>query len=102
MNRIYSEYAEEGLEVISINVQEDEKKIADFVRKKKITYKVLLDMTAEAAKKFKVYGIPTNILINPKGIITFRGYDLPEKEEIKKVLVKPKTKSKKGKKEKKK
>lgn len=87
LNRIYREYGKKGLEIVSVNVQENETAVADFAGKKKIIYRILLDSSAVAVKKFKVYGLPTNILIDSKGIIVFRGYDLPENEEIERVLV---------------
>ena len=45
----------------------------------------------EVAKKFKVYGIPTGILVDSKGIIVFRGNSLPGDTDIEKVLPKKKS-----------
>ncbi|HAX62386.1 MAG TPA: hypothetical protein DCX95_07545 [Elusimicrobia bacterium] len=95
LNKIHNEYGRKGLFIVSINVQERESKIADFAKRKKILYKILLDANAEVAKKFKVYGIPTNILIDSKGVIVFRGNNLPDEKDIEKVLPKPKKKGKK-------
>ncbi|MBI5573988.1 MAG: TlpA family protein disulfide reductase [Elusimicrobia bacterium] len=92
LNKIHNEYSRKGLIVVSINVQERESKVVDFVKRKKILYKILLDANSEVSKKFKVYGIPTNILINSKGVIVFRGNNLPDESEIEKVLPKPKRK----------
>jgi len=90
LNELQKKYAPKGLIIVSVNVQEKEEKILRFVKKKKAGYNILLDTTAEVAEKFKVYGIPTNILINSKGIIVFRSYNLPDKKEIEKILPKPK------------
>ncbi|MBN1384890.1 MAG: TlpA family protein disulfide reductase [Elusimicrobia bacterium] len=95
LSKIYKEYNKKGLEIVSVNVQENEEKVTTFMRRKNISHKVLLDINAGVTKEFKVYGIPTNILINTEGIIVFRGYDLPAEKEIEKVLIKPKKKSKK-------
>jgi len=86
LNKIHSEYGKKGFVVVSINVQEREKKVADFVKIKKIRYKILLDTNGKIAKKFKVYGLPTNILIDSKGMIVFRGNNLPNESEIEKIL----------------
>ena len=92
LNELQKKYAPKGLIIVSVNVQEKEEKILRFVKKKRARYNILLDTTAEAAEKFKVYGIPTNILIDSKGVIVFRGNNLPDEKEIEKVLPKPKRK----------
>lgn len=97
LNRMHKEYEKKGLEIVSVNVQEDEETVADFAGKKKIIHKILLDSAGSAVKKFKVYELPTNILIDSKGIIVFRSYDLPSSEEVEKVLVKSKKESEKRK-----
>lgn len=86
LNKIHNEYGRKGLVIASINVQERESKVADFAKRKKILYKILLDVNSEVSKKFKVYGIPTNILIDSKGTIVFRGNNLPDEKDIEKAL----------------
>jgi len=95
LNELRSKYTPKGLIVVSVNVQEKEDKVTNFVKKKKIQYNILLDANADVSKKFKVYGIPTNILIDSKGVIVFRGNNLPDESLIEKVLPKPKKKIKK-------
>ncbi|MFA5779786.1 MAG: TlpA disulfide reductase family protein [Elusimicrobiota bacterium] len=92
LNKIHNEYGKKGLLIASINIQERESKVADFVKRKKILYKILLDTDSEVSKKFKVYGIPTNILIDSKGVIVFRGNNLPDEKDIEKVLPRKKAK----------
>lgn len=92
LNKIQNEYGKKGLIVVGVDIQEKEEKIADFAKKKKILYKILLDIKSEASQQFKVYGIPTSILIDSKGIIVFRGNSLPDEKDIEKVLVKKKKK----------
>lgn len=94
LSKIHNKYGNKGLIVVSINVQERENKVVNFVKRKKILHKILLDVNAEVAKEFKVYGIPTNILIDSKGVIVFRGNNLPDENEIEKVLPKKKSKKK--------
>ncbi|MEW6555939.1 MAG: TlpA disulfide reductase family protein [Elusimicrobiota bacterium] len=93
LNRIYNEYGHKRLQIVAINIRENEKKIASFVKRKKILYPIAVDTKAEVAEKFKVYGIPTNILINTSGIIVFRGSDLPADKVIEKTLPKPEKKN---------
>ena len=86
LNKVYTEYNKKGLIVAAVNVQEKNEKVASFIKKKKVLYKILLDSNGEVSKKFKVFGLPTNILINSKGVIVFRGNNMPSKEDIEKIL----------------
>ncbi|MDO8735038.1 MAG: TlpA disulfide reductase family protein [Elusimicrobiota bacterium] len=92
LNELQKKYTQKGLIIVSVNIQEKEEKIANFVKRKKILYKILLDTNGEVAKKFIVLGIPTNILIDSKGVIVFRGNNLPNKILVEKVLPKMKVK----------
>ncbi|MFH1541150.1 MAG: TlpA disulfide reductase family protein [Elusimicrobiota bacterium] len=87
LNKIVSKYGPKMLTVVSINVQERERKVVNFVVREKILHKVLLDTQAEVTKKFKIHGLPTNILIDSKGMIVFRGNNLPQESDIEKVLL---------------
>ena len=86
LNKYYSELKADGLEVVGVNIQEKEKKVQSFARKKKINYHVVLDPEADVANVYQVSGIPLNIVINKKGVIKFRDYALPTKEELKKIM----------------
>ena len=86
LNKYYSEFKADGLEVVGINIQEKKKKVQSFAKKKKIKYPVVLDLEADVANIYKVSGIPLNIVINKKGEIKYRDHDLPSKEELKKIL----------------
>lgn len=54
LNKIYQEYYEKGLEVWAINIKEDKDKVINFISKKGIKYKVLLDSTGDIADLYKV------------------------------------------------
>lgn len=92
LNKIQNEFGKKGLIVVSVNVQEKEDRVASFIKRKKVLYRVILDANADVASKFKVLGFPTNILIDSKGVIVFRSSNLPDEKEIKKVLPKKKKK----------
>ncbi|MEK6645645.1 MAG: TlpA disulfide reductase family protein [Candidatus Firestonebacteria bacterium] len=78
LNEIQKNYQKKGLKILSIDVNESIKKVASFTQKKNIIYTVLLDEKGEVAKLYDVYGFPTNLIIDKKGIIKYRDYSLPE------------------------
>jgi len=73
-------YRAKGFEVavIGINIQESQKKVADFAAKKGITYPVALDISGEVARAYGVRGIPSVIAIDKNGDILYYGHDIVE------------------------
>ncbi len=84
-----NKYKDKNLEIVAINIGEHEKIVKKFVSNKKINYIVVLDTTAEVAKKYNIKGIPTNYVIDLSGKIIFVGHLLPTEEFIVKNLPKP-------------
>jgi len=82
LNKMTDEYKGK-LEILGINIKETQKKIFDFKQKTKVNYQILLDSKGVIAQKYKVVGIPTNILIDKDGKILYSGYSL---EDCKKVI----------------
>jgi len=103
MTKLYPEYKKKNVEFISIDLRENSKKVAEFVKKFKIDYPVLIDAKGEVANLYGVRYIPLNLLIDQEGIIRFIGSFLSEKDlrkELDKVLPEKKGKlQKSGKKE---
>jgi peroxiredoxin len=87
LKEYYNEFKGDGLEVLSIDIQESEKKVGSFVEKNEINYPVVLDSMAEVAMLYKVRGIPLNIILDKDGIIKYRDNAPPSKEILEKLLV---------------
>jgi peroxiredoxin len=84
LNRMHTESpASNGIQILALDFMESEKKVNAFIKKKKVAYPVLLDRRGKVARKYRVVGIPTYILIDRDGKVLFRDHDLPE---IRKVL----------------
>jgi len=77
LKELYSKFKDEGFDIIAINVKESQEKVARFVKKKEIPYHNLLDFDGEVSKKFKIVGIPINLIIDSKGIIKYYGSTIP-------------------------
>ncbi len=56
LKEYYNELKDDGLNVLSIDIQESEKKVKSFVEKNQINYPVALDSSASAARLYKVVG----------------------------------------------
>ena len=86
LKEYYSEFKDDGLNVLSIDIQESAKKVKSLVDKKKIDYPVVLDSKADVARLYKVIGIPLNVVLDKNGVIVYKGNRPPDKELLKKLL----------------
>jgi len=86
LKEFYTEFKDEGLNVLGIDIQESAKKVKSLIKKKGINYPVVLDSKADVAKLYKVVGIPLNIVLNKSGVIVYKGNRPPDKELLKKLL----------------
>ena len=49
-----------------------------FLKKRPLSFKVLLDSDANVAHSFKILGVPTFILVNKEGFVVFKDNYFPE------------------------
>jgi peroxiredoxin len=79
INRMHQEASTSGkLQILALDFMESEKKVNAFISSKKVAYPVLLDRRGRVARKYKVLGIPTYILLDRDGKVVFRDHELPE------------------------
>ena len=79
INRMHSEPpTSESLQILALDFMESEKKVNAFIKRKQVAYTVLLDRRGKVARKYRVVGIPTYILIDRDGKVLFRDHELPE------------------------
>ncbi len=84
INRMHREPPTSGsLQILALDFMESEKKVNAFIKRKQVAYPVLLDRRGKVARKYRVVGIPTYILIDRDGKVVYRDHDL---SEIRKVL----------------
>lgn len=87
--KVHSLYKDKNIEFISVDLQEDKKKVSEFINKYNIKWEILLDYKGAVGKLYNIRGIPTNLVINKAGKITFIGHFLTEdvlKTELDKVI----------------
>jgi peroxiredoxin len=66
---IYEQYADRGLEVVYIDINEPVEKVARFTKSQSLPYLVLLDRDGTVANDYNIVGVPTLVLIDKKGNI---------------------------------
>ena len=74
LNRLYLEYRDKNVEFIFINIASQEKNISDipdFLKQNNLQIPVYLDKKAEVAATYGITGIPTTIIISPKGEVIY-------------------------------
>ncbi len=69
---MYKSYKKQGFQVIGVNVDKDEAKARQFLRKINVSYPIALDSNAKLMGEYRVQSMPTAFLIDKKGIIRHR------------------------------
>ena len=80
LKELHSKFSNRGLEIISINIAANDpiSRVKEFKKSQKIPYSVLYDQDQAVSRTYAVSGIPVTLIIDPEGLILFRGYGLPE------------------------
>ncbi len=74
LKEIHRRYQDHGLVILSVDVQENSRKVAAFAEKNALPYPVLLDETGEVAHRYGVRGIPFLVLADREGRVLYQGY----------------------------
>ncbi len=71
IKRIADTYRDQGLEVVGVSLDRDEKALRDFVKREKLSYVQVFDKEKARAitKSYGVWGIPSVFLIDKNGVI---------------------------------
>ena len=69
---IHAAYAEQGLEIVNIDIQESKEKVAKFTAKQGLPYRVVLDEDGVVGSIYDIRGVPSMVLVDPNGNILCR------------------------------
>jgi peroxiredoxin len=69
IDKYYRKLNKEGFLVLAVNVKQKPEVVLAFTAQLDITFPVPLDEDGKVAKRYGVYGIPTNFLIDRDGVI---------------------------------
>lgn len=80
LSALHKEYTGKSVQVVSVNVAANDpiQKVMAMQKRMSIPYPILYDSDGIVSRLYAVQGIPVNVLIDARGIIRFRGYQLPE------------------------
>ncbi len=92
LKKLHKEYASKGLKILALNVYDSREKLKKYAKKNGIEYTILDDSSQEILREYGVMGVPTNILVDLKGVIRYRNALAPSEKLIKSLLPKPKKK----------
>ena len=67
MERLYREFRDRGLEVVTVNFMESGEQVRAFAEEQKLTYPMLLDKEAEIAGRYGVMRLPVTVLVGREG-----------------------------------
>ncbi|MGD8309221.1 MAG: TlpA disulfide reductase family protein [Chromatiales bacterium] len=74
LNRLYARLADEGLQILAVNVGESPEQVGRFLEDKPTAFPVLLDEDGRALRDWKVYAFPTTFAIDSQGRIRYAVY----------------------------
>ncbi len=69
---LYSIYANRGLEIVNVYVQESKAKVSKFSTRHNLPYRVLLDESGIVSGFYEIRGVPSLVLVDRKGFIVCR------------------------------
>ncbi len=83
LKTFHEKYKPDQLRIVSVNVASNDPlpRVRAYRDKVKIPYPVLYDSEGIISRSYGVQGIPVSIVIDRKGIIRHRGFQLPENIE---------------------
>lgn len=70
---MHEEVKDKNIEFVLINLMESPETVKEAVADREYTLPVLLDVTGETARNYKVWGTPGVYLINPQGYVVAVG-----------------------------
>ncbi len=87
MTAMKSKYAEQGLEIIAVNLDKDRKLAKKFLDKVDVNFQIAFDPDGDTATQYKLLGMPSSFLIGRDGKlyashVGFREKDKPKIEAV--------------------
>ena len=66
----------------AVNIQEPEEKVQEFLQQHQYSLPVLMDVSGDVAKTFRISAIPTTLVVDGKGVIRLRKSGTISREEL--------------------
>ena len=72
LDALHKKYGKDGLEVVGVNIDKSESNVAEFLKKRPVSFTILLNATGDIAETYGLPGMPTGYIIGRDGIIHHR------------------------------
>ena len=71
----YEQYRDQGFTVLAVDLQEDPRTVAAFMREYQLTFPALLDRDGSVSQTYQAYALPSSFFVDKKGVIraVYRG-----------------------------
>jgi thiol-disulfide isomerase/thioredoxin len=70
-DQLQKDYAGKGVHIIAVNVDQNDKQMAAFLKKQPVSFTVVRDAQAKLVAQVKVPTMPTSFVIDAKGVVRF-------------------------------
>ncbi len=88
LEELHQEMAGQNVRFLAINVGEDEATVRDFVAKTPFPYPVLLDPGDTLSQRYQIFGLPTVMIVDKNGGISFLRTGVSDTNTLRQELVK--------------
>lgn len=72
LDALYKKYGKDGFEVIGISVDKSESNVAEFLKKRPVSFTILTNTKGDVAESYGLPGMPTGFIIGKDGVIKYR------------------------------
>ncbi len=74
LNEVYRKYKPLGVTLVAISVEDPPAAVEAFARRHKVEYPMLLDADGTVARRYGLIGVPMNVVVNRRGIVSIRKF----------------------------
>lgn len=88
MREMKQRYADQGFEILAVNLDKDRKQADSFLKQMKVNFKVAFDESGETASTYKLRGMPSSFLIGRDGKVyaSHIGFREKDKERLEQTI----------------
>lgn len=72
LDALYKKFGKDGFEVIGISVDKSESNVAEFLKKRPVSFIILTNTKGDVAESYGLPGMPTGFIIGKDGVIKYR------------------------------
>ncbi len=83
MNEMKQSYADQGFEIVAVNLDNDRKLADEFLKEMDVNFQVAFDESGQSASQYKVQGMPSSYLIGRDGKVHASHIGFREKDKQK-------------------